>query len=412
MIFIRFVISGRATTIWGSPVAEGYQRVAMPSELMFWFRRCTGPLVPLGGLYRLRAPATQTLRSRQVASFEQQDAGSSALTSALFFHTQDSTAAAAACPSDLGVRVIHDYDSTSEAEEDEEQAQPIESFLVNNRHQKSVRDFDVVRIGRFGRVCSAWETRSVHRRANIRWKDCSLSAATASASDATQAESVCNETVDASLCPSVYDYSSEESCNEFIESQSAYRRKARESRQRSKEQRLCIIQCLTSEKKHETRRSKLLSALYSDTLGPLEPAFRHPSNGPQLWPPSCLSKYLSRIKSKPPSTKQEETPQHLLAPTGERWTYMSHKKGRVRNIEPLCDEDRESRLPLGFLSRGTDLAGKQYHCVGVDQNEFWRRFGNNKLFHKTLHGYGNMLKGTYVVLVCRSSRDGAFVVPF
>lgn len=394
----RFYV-GRASTIWGSPLAEGYQHVAFPVEMFFWLRRCTGPLVPLTCAFRPRPSGSRVSRSLRlpVHSTDGSSDDSSALTAALELHTENATG-----PVDLSVRVLHEHDSS-----DSDHSNPDEESHAGSSgplHQGCFRgydtDCDVIRIGRFGRLRSSWEAWDRRRIGSSRGPPAGARLPASNFlknDDARFGDRSVTWVMDSAN-------SSEDSCTEYIEPQRSYRARARTSRQLLRSQRALIQHGLSATaSKHDSRQARLLAGVYEDSLGPLEPPFVHPYGTRRSWPTSCVAAYqdkkrIKRARQDSPACANTQSASEDCSPipatTEECWTYVTHKKGRVRGIQPNFNRCPASTIPLGFLASSTDLSGRQYHFVGVDERELWRRFGDNKNFQKNLYGYADLLKGT------------------
>eukprot|EP01054_Gregarina_sp_Poly1_P001029 Gregarina_sp_Poly_1__1028@NODE_1251_length_4627_cov_12_996930_g852_i0_p1_GENE_NODE_1251_length_4627_cov_12_996930_g852_i0NODE_1251_length_4627_cov_12_996930_g852_i0_p1_ORF_typecomplete_len1059_score191_87_NODE_1251_length_4627_cov_12_996930_g852_i013834559 len=74
----------------------------------------------------------------------------------------------------------------------------------------------------------------------------------------------------------------------------------------------------------------------------------------------------------------------------EVWRTFNFKP-RVRHIEYRMDLGKKSKVPIGFMAKGTTAHGRELQLVGIDEGEIQRRFGLTKLFQKALPGVNTTL---------------------
>lgn len=301
-------------------------------------------------------------------------------------------------------------------------------------------DSDVVRLGQVGRLRNSWDIKRrkklsyeiianrVQNNRSLR-RDGGTSQTTMGSDDPAADNDCCNF---ANPLAPVYS-SSEESHTGIIENQSRYRKKSKIANKLIKKQKASILELrkslkseaaaaspssaspstsksTTAEQRRARREYELLSNLYVHQLGPFEPAEDTKKKLIKSeFPGSPISAYeekISLVSSTVPNNRPDfgVSLKEKLGIHEERWTDLSQKKRRVRGIESSADgraftaaaassTSSSVSLPMGFMGLGTDLSGSEYQLVGIDTNEFNRRFAHNKVFSKNLHGYESVLKG-------------------
>lgn len=396
---------------WGAPVSPGYQRTQLAMELFFWLKRMNGCLAPLHAIHRHKSrkqrPRLVPAKLTAALSANAEVVGDDTVMSAAFaLQSGEGVGGQAARTAwSQSMKVITERDSSdSETELKMRVKEENNALVIDKNPSKSLfhwtgfgHDNDVVRLGRFGRLRSSWDK---PRRRRVGY-------------EVIPDKNSGNPTGR----PIAPDYSSsDDSCTGLVDDQKKYRLKPRITRKLIKKQKDRVVEvrrAMRASRGAETSRKKdregeVLSSLYGHNLGPLESPFGMPKLRMD-WPGSPLDLYeekkVAAVGS--PSNAGEGLEERLEMSLGsaqklgvreECWTHMTDKKGRVRGMEPRMDHDPMSKVPLGFMGLGTDLSGAEYQLVGIDNNEFWRRMGDNKVMHSNLHGFEDLLKGWYVVV--------------
>lgn len=398
--------SGRATTIWGYPVSQGYRRTQMSMEFFFWLKRLEGFLLPLHSIqhYKSRKQKPQIVPAKLATALTSatNDVGDdSAISAALALQTEGGGL-------DLAGRSSWGQAMKNTTERDSSESETEVKVRVKEQKQDKIaeenptkssfcwngfgHDNDVVRIGRYGRLRNSWDK---PRRRRLGFE----------AVPNSKTRKPCGR-------PIVPDYSSsEDSCTALIDEQKTYRSKPRDTRRLIKKQKERVTQFRRAMKasadgkdpRRRDREGEFLSSLYGHYLGPFEPTFQLPRLRTD-WPGSPLDSYeesLTEGNARTASTSDSLENRLEMALSSsqklgireECWTHLTDKKGRVRGIEPYMDHDPTSKIPLGFMGFGTDLSGSEYQLIGIDTNEFWRRMGDNKVMNRNLCGFEDLLKG-------------------
>lgn len=381
---------GRATSTWGSLVSPGYLRTEMITEFFLWMKRLQGFLTPL---YAAQHHKPRKQRPCSVAVKVASDGADTTATGSCSTAFQGGLAggldALGGGAWSHSMKVTTECDSSdSEHELRVQKAEAKEREKAERNPMKRLfmwsgfsHDCDVVRLGRVGRLRNCW-SRLRRRRLGFeivrqpkRGKP--------------------------SGRPIAPEYSSsEDSCVAFVDDQKKYRVKPRVSRKLISKQRARVVEYrqamrAAAGKPKRDRECEVLSNLYGQQLGPFEPAFQMSTID---WPGSPLETYERKLADERNRQTSDEVDgsfefSTLQSPIEECWVNLSQNKRRVRGIECKADRFANSQVPLGFVGRATDLSGAEHQLIGVDNNEFWRRMGDNKTMNRNLHGLEDLLAG-------------------
>jgi hypothetical protein len=346
---------GRLEAFWGSPVAEGYPIRMYLTELAFWFNRSKKPFTVLDAYF---SPVPKQKR-KKYRNFDEKQAD--ALTSALSFHTEE--------PLDMSVRVFNENDSSDSSSETVNTNSAL-SLTENYFNMPSV-EHHIVRIGRFNTLKPMW-TEERKRKRNADYIPV----------EAGKLNNMDSHTfLDSS--------SSEDSCMAYKESQSFYRQRRRDERKKIEFQERLVAELSTEcvKKKMNKKQNMILSKAIEHDLGPVDPPFVYPN------PSNILQTNfgLTPMNKKTMDQNKCGSSTNDCQNGEERWTYIMHKKPRVKKIESTLLHNSEA--PLGFFCKTTNVADQKYNFLAINQNELWRQYGGNKKFYKQLFEYSDLLKG-------------------